>query len=162
MVKVRNLFAFSILLLFSCHPGIDSSSVGNVVMPLNSLLDEIDSISLYLDTVSDETFARSNFSPKRCKILIRFYVRNNDTIVDFISYDTLYQNVEKKIAINGVFFSKDGYTVQISDSNDVCNGILYTSQAHKQELVADTTNRLQRTMVLSNGKLIPQPPPFEY
>ena len=91
--------------------------------------------------------------PERCKLMIYVHTYDGDTIVDLLAYDTLYTNERKAMIVNGHIFTRNGFVAQISDIDDVGEGIMYTSVVTKQEVFVDMTHALQRSLVFHKGEL---------
>lgn len=152
MVKIRYFFVI-VLLLCSCQNSEDNTLMTSVTILNKSLMEEIDYLSAYIDTTNEDALHLHGIEPKKCKLMIYVHTHDGDTIVDLVAYDTTYTNERKLFFVKGHLVTRNGLVVQISDSDDVGDGVLYTYAVDKQKAFVDMSHALQRSLTLRNGEL---------
>ena len=152
MVKIRYCFMI-VLLLCSCQNSEDNTLMRSVTILNKNLMEEIDCLSAYIDTTNEDALHLHGIAPKRCKLMIFVHTYDGDTIVDLVAYDTMYTNERKPFFVNGHLVTRNGLFVQISDTDNIGDGVLYTSVIDEHEVFVDITHALQRSLILHKGEL---------
>lgn len=152
MVKIKYCFVI-VLLLCSCQSGNNNTLTTSVTILNKSLMEEIDCLSAYIDTTNEDALHTHGIAPKRCNLMICVRAHDGDTIVDLIAYDTMYTNERQPFFVKGHLVTRDGLFVQISDTENIGDGVLYTSVIDEHEVFVDITHALQRSLILHKGEL---------